>query len=382
MKKFFWSFLAMMTFVLFPNITRAVIISNVTLEGSEEGTVGEEINTKVNINLSGLTLGNDSTVGIIGVQYDVKYDDTVLEASGINNSVFETTLYYTEDENTKQRSYFVFSEITGAPVKNSCVQGELYCGDYTTDLSFFVNKANKTSTTVEISNVVVYLLDITGITEESSVDDLSDYIVELKSTASKKITIAINQSSSGSVTPPKSIASKESKSQAKKSISSNKAVAPTTSKKTSTKMSDNADLKSLTIKGYDISFDKNRTEYTIYIKEDVNKLDISVQVDDKKAKYKIIGGADLKTNKYQTIVLVTAESGKTKAYSIVSKIRKDDDLDQEIVEDDKKDKKFKIDNRILMYIGIGLGCLFALLLILFIIEKIKDHKLNKMLDKL
>ena len=78
-------------------------------------------------------------------------------------------------------------------------------------------------------------------------------------------------------------------------------------------LSSNNYIKNITIKGYKLSFNKKKYDYTLTVKED--KLNIKVVLDDKKATYKIIGNDNLKNNS-QIVIKVMSESGEARLYNI------------------------------------------------------------------
>lgn len=88
--------------------------------------------------------------------------------------------------------------------------------------------------------------------------------------------------------------------------------------------SDNNYLKSITIDGAKISpsFNKNTLDYTIEVKEEIEKVLVNAETEDSKAKITGTGELDLtKETKFQLVV--TAENGKTKVYNLTF-IFKDD----------------------------------------------------------
>ena len=81
--------------------------------------------------------------------------------------------------------------------------------------------------------------------------------------------------------------------------------------------SDNNYLKSLTVDGYKLEpmFKKNVLEYKVEVKEEVEKVKVSAEAEDNKAKVTGIGELDLtKETNYQ--IVVTAENGKSKTYTL------------------------------------------------------------------
>lgn len=83
-----------------------------------------------------------------------------------------------------------------------------------------------------------------------------------------------------------------------------------------TDLSNNTFLKKLTIKDYDISFDKNTFSYNIEVENTVTKLDITYELEDSKASTSITGNSNFKEGNNEVKILVTAENGESATYII------------------------------------------------------------------
>lgn len=84
---------------------------------------------------------------------------------------------------------------------------------------------------------------------------------------------------------------------------------------TTTKSSD-ATLKSMTTNIADIDFNKNTTKYTVNVDKTVTSLGLKAVANNSKAKVKITGDEKFVTGENTVKVVVTAESGATKTYTI------------------------------------------------------------------
>lgn len=80
------------------------------------------------------------------------------------------------------------------------------------------------------------------------------------------------------------------------------------------KMSNDATIKELLIKKYNLNFKSNKYNYKLKIQQE-NQLDIKIVLNDEKANYKIKGNKNLKNNSLIEII-VTAEDNTQKIYSI------------------------------------------------------------------
>ena len=87
-------------------------------------------------------------------------------------------------------------------------------------------------------------------------------------------------------------------------------------KTTTTKKSSDATLKSLTSSVVDLDFSKNKTNYTVNVDKTVTSLGLKATVNNSKAKVKIAGDENFVVGNNIVKVVVTAEDGTTKTYTI------------------------------------------------------------------
>ncbi len=87
-------------------------------------------------------------------------------------------------------------------------------------------------------------------------------------------------------------------------------------KTTTTTKSSDATLKSLTSSVVDLDFSKNTTNYTVYVDKTVTSLGLKATVNNSKATVKITGDENFVTGNNIVKVVVTAEDGTTKTYTI------------------------------------------------------------------
>ena len=100
-----------------------------------------------------------------------------------------------------------------------------------------------------------------------------------------------------------------------KSITGNSNIYTLIINKSNTSLSSNSKIKELKIEGVNINFDKDSTIYKIKIGKNVNTLKFNIKLDDRKAKYEIIGNEELENND-KILVRVTAEDNTETTYSI------------------------------------------------------------------
>lgn len=80
--------------------------------------------------------------------------------------------------------------------------------------------------------------------------------------------------------------------------------------------SDDNNLSSLNIEGFDINFDSSVTEYSITVPNDTKKVKVGASANDGNASVDGIGDYDVKEGNNEINIVVTAENGDTKVYKI------------------------------------------------------------------
>ena len=82
------------------------------------------------------------------------------------------------------------------------------------------------------------------------------------------------------------------------------------------KYSDDNNLSSLNIEGFDLNFDSSVTEYSVSVPNDTKKVKIGATANDGNASVSGIGDYDVKEGNNEIKIVVTAENGDTKTYKI------------------------------------------------------------------
>lgn len=354
-------------------------ISNTYISGINNKKIGEDLSVSFSVNVSDIRKGDATSLGIFSVAYEMVFDDSVFTITGIESKEWESSVVKTDGK------YYVVSVVgDDDPFKNKCADGVLQCGSYIANVKFFINNTDKTESTIKMGEVSVGLLKMTNQYDEITEDDL----IEINTVSNKSQTFNIGRSTSNDVKQPDSIVTdKKVENTAKSTLqkiennvknnsNNNDSSNKTNGNQTATK-SNNSNLKTLEIENFTIDFDKNKKEYTININDSINSLNINALVEDEKASYTIIGNDDLKANNYQVLIEVTAEDGSKSNYVVNVSVLKDSKTTNSNNKN-KSLKDIKIDKK---YYVIGAGVL-VILLIIFIISKLRDRKLDKLLNKL
>lgn len=95
-------------------------------------------------------------------------------------------------------------------------------------------------------------------------------------------------------------------------------------------------IKTLSIKKYDIEFDSNVFEYQLKVKSSVKSLDLDIVLNDSNASYVVKGNENFKSGENTVEIIVTAENGDTKTYTI--KVNKEA---KEVIEESTEEQESK-----------------------------------------
>lgn len=358
-------FLVFLTILFLPTIVSAAEISSTSITGPEEGIVGKEISLSFNLQFADLPKGDDKTLGIWIIGFKLDYDTEVLVPTNISSNGFDSAI-------AQENGYYAVS-IAKENSTNSCAMGQLYCGNYSATIKFYIKDTVLPSTEVKMSEIEVDLLDMTDESKSYTLDDA----IQLTSSNIEIMSIKLNKTNNVITETPKSVTTVAPK------IQETRTTPKVAQQTVNTVKSNNTYLKSLSISNYNINFSKEITDYTLNIKKDINSLDVNVATEDSKATYKIIGANDLKANNNKILIEVTAEDGSKKNYSITTNISEEADemeTTKKIVYKSKEEKKKKIN--IMPYIFITLGITILIIVIVLIINKFQNKKIDKKLNEL
>lgn len=130
-------------------------------------------------------------------------------------------------------------------------------------------------------------------------------------------------------------------------------------------LSNDASLKNITIKGYNLIFNKNTYLYNLNVKNNITKLNIKATPNNEKAKVEV-EEKELVIGKNYITITVTAEDGTICKYTLI--VTREKESNQEIIIDSKNEtsnKKYNIMNLLIVII--------IVLSITIITKKIKKH---------
>lgn len=360
MRKIIFICFIFLCFLVPNNVSAMINIGATSLKTSTtESEVGGEFVVRYSFNILDNIVYTD---GVFMVKADLIYDENVLSPVAYDSNIVDTVIG--TDKNTKKT---VFLSVIGEDddASNRCKNSYLFCGSqYYIDIKFFIKTTKETYTNVTVDNVIVYNTDYTSDLESLEFDQLTQTGI-----VGGKVTVNIKNNN---------VVVEEPKSVLKDSITTNSSF----SSNNQVSKSNNKFLKSLEIEGYDISFDKFKYNYDISVEKDVNSLKVKAELENKNAKYVITGADDIKKNDDKIVISVTAENGEKNIYTIYVR-KKGESLEQsQNNQDEFKAAKIHIDKKYIKIASIVGGVIFGIIIIVFIVTKINDRKLDKLVKKM
>ena len=367
-KRFNKVLLFLMCLGLFMPNVYAAKISNTRIGGLDSVKVGKGITIPFYINLSGVSMTDVNSYGILAVGFEIIFDDDVFSITNVTSKGFSSNVY------TEDGEYAIISAVNVLDTYNKCVDGYLYCGEYEVDVTFYAGDTDLESSVIKMGDIMV-----SGYQLKNGEFNTDEDTIDIEGSSNKSKIITITKTDEEVIEKPKSIVETS-----KPTIDTTKVIEEIATKKEeeikTADKSTNTYLSDLTVKGYIVNFNKRTKEYEIEIEKGVNSLEVEAKLEDKKSTLEIIGADDLKKNNYKVLINVTSESGKKDTYTITAK--------EEIIKKHKKlstidfaSKIKDIFNEYKLYIYISGGALLLFILIFIIINKVNDRKLGKKFDE-
>lgn len=120
-------------------------------------------------------------------------------------------------------------------------------------------------------------------------------------------------------------------------------------------------LSKLEIEGYEIDFNKDTLEYSIKVSSDVETLDITAVAEDASARVNIYGNSNFKEGENKVTVVVTAEDGSERTYTItVDKEAKKEVVKEETKEEENGNSQLEKTIIIILIILVIIGLLYLI----------------------
>lgn len=300
--------------VVIPIEVFAVQITNVKIEGKDDGKYGDFVDVTFNVDFSGLDAQSASGKGIYTVVLDFELSNGVRLSNKIESD-WDTVFGKVKDTNSLYR----IVSIVGEETPNLCADGFLFCGNnYKVTISLSVAMRDILYADIVLKEVAVGAIPVD--LEEFDKDDV-ETVSYIPSNLSHRIKFedvhiltqeeidSINKQLKEAEEKLKELEAKDIKVEvSEEAIKPSKNKTPTTSIKPPNSVKEDAtktQIKSLEIEGYDFKFYENKDNYALFIEDDVNSVDLKVELKDSSSTYEIIGADDLKKNDYKIKVVVT-----------------------------------------------------------------------------
>lgn len=331
--------------------------------------------------------GSDPSNGFIMYAFEFEYDDSVIDIYDVVAKESWDIVVY-KDTNTDK--YYLIAELNGTVDSYFCPNKISYCDKAGVSLSFNIKDTDKTSTTIKVTKLGGAFINSDGKTQltesdvkevESSINtshtiSLSKYENQVpKNTQEHKIVIEekknvnINQEVKKETTET---VTKQTNNNSNTKTNTSTTTDDSNEKDESNKAYNNY-LKTLEIEGYNIDFVKHQSIYSIEVPVEVRDLKVNAIAEATNAKVEIVGADNLEENNNKIIITVTAENGEEKKYIINIKRIKEDAKE--------KDSFFEITDEQKKMGLIFAGVIVGIGLIIFIIIRIRDRKIEKGMDK-
>ena len=332
--------------------------------------------------------GQTETTGIYMYAFQFEFDESVLEVANVKseNDLFDIGVYKSDGK------YYVLAELNGNTNSSFCPNGVSLCIPAGTKIDFRIKDTDKTTTNLKVVEVEGALITYDGSSEftENNIKTTSKtlnviHTFEISKGASSNTTQQTPKTES--IVEEKKVnitneIKKETETNVKNKTTTNKTTNTTTNTtKPEIKVDDSADisnkafnnyLKTLEIDGYKIDFNKHISIYNIDVPVEVKEVKVNAIAESSKATVEIAGADNLEENN-KIIITVTAENKEEKKYIInVKRIKEEKKSNGSFFEITDEQKKTAL---IFAGVIVGIG------LLIFIIIRIRDRKIEKGMDK-
>lgn len=357
--------LFLIMFFMFNIEVNAATIGTPSMTGTNEVKAGESFKITISVPFN-IDEFSEPLVGVVSMGIGIKYDKDIFVLTEASSPDLKTTTF-NEDNYIAIVSYLE-NTLTGP---NACDFG-LFCGTYKLNLTFFA-KDDSPSSTISLVEAGAIFADMETYEDE-------DDMIEKEISVNINRTIKVNP---GTVTniPNDNIGPNIS-------IPTLPHITTTKSTTSSTTKASNNMITDLAVDGYDIGFDVHKLNYRLTVPEAVNSLNISVKLEDKTAKYNIIGADDLAAHDNTATIEITAQDGSKRTYTIkITHEGKKEEAATTTTAEKKKTSLLatkipKLPKNIKKYLIIGGIVIGVLIIISFICGRINSHKVDKMFKDL
>ena len=300
-----------MLVLLIPVKVQAAAITSANMSLVGEQTEGTYFNANFNISFSGLNKNSENSDGIYLVAFELSFDDTVLDITGITSTYWDSIVY-------KEGSNYYVLSIADETLDNKCIDNFLACSNYSANLEFFVKETDKTETNITLTQVGAGAFKV----DTESLEYWMENMQEIEYSPNQTQTIKINKSqtpvagnSKTSIIETQKPAINNTNIQEKVESANKNTPADIPEETQPVEHSSNNYLKDLSIKNYKIKFTKEKQNYMITIPKKIKSLEVTATPEDEKATYEITSIDNPHEN--DTIkIIVTAENKEKRTYVV------------------------------------------------------------------
>ena len=310
----------------------------------------------------------NSQYGIFLIAFEISFDDSIFDIVDIQKNTS-----WDQEVDKADSKYIAMA----TPVSSD---GKIHInsGKFIMRLYFQAKKTDKTTTNIKIGEYGAVLIDRKALQKEKiesydykSIESIGNSTHTFKINKSDK---EINNSNNSIVQENKNINIKE-EIKKEKSIINNKQNNNSNNNQSSgdnTNKNYNFYLKLLEIEGNKIDFNKHQSIYSIEVPNEVRELKVNAIAEASTSKVEITGADNLEENN-KVIITVTAENQEQKKYIV--------NINRPKVEKGESKSFFEITDEQKKMGIIFAGAILGLGLIIFIIIRLRDRKIEKGMNK-
>ena len=353
-----------MLVLLIPLKVQAAAITSAQMSLAGEQTEGTYFNANFNISFSGLNKNSENSDGIYLVAFELSFDDTVLDITGITSTYWDSIVY-------KEGSNYYVLSIADETLDNKCIDNFLACSNYSANLEFFVKETDKTETNITLTQVGAGAFKVDTESLEYWMENMQE--IEYSPNQTQKVKINKSQTpvagnSKTSIIETQKPAINNTTIQEKVESANKNTPADIPEEPQPVEHSSNNYLKDLSIKNYKIKFTKEKQNYTITIPKKIKSLEVTATPEDEKATYEITDTDNLKKN--DTIkIIVTAENKEKRTYVI--------NVKKETGKEDNTTGIVNKLNQVALIIG---GAVIVIIILAMIISYYQKRQLTKWIE--
>lgn len=271
-----------------------------SLGGKNEVNINENIT--ININMSGL-----GGTGLASGQYYLNYDSSKLQYESYNVGQGKPgSDYNVSNDGNKVILLYIDNTATDNPLMNGIFASITFKAKAVGQASFSVSGSGFST----FDNGIV---DLSSNSASKNVNIITP--TTTTTTTTKKVNTTTTTTKATTTKPTTKPNENITTNKVENSTTKPTTTQPTTTKSNEEKLSNDNTLKKLVIKNYELNFDKDILEYSLSVPNEVDKLEVEYEVNNKKATVEIIN-KDLIIGENEVLIKVIAEDKSERIYKV------------------------------------------------------------------